>query len=128
MKPELFAFLKKLFIFTLVVAIPLFLWSHFLPARFCTTSIWILLAFFFLASVVFHSILISSASAANTQKFVRTFMAATGLKLLIYFFVILIYLLLRREDAVGFTLTFLFLYFCFSAFEVSVLLKHFKKK
>jgi hypothetical protein len=127
MKPELFSYLKKLAVFVFALSMVLFLWGRFLPSRFCTHSGWMLLGFFTIASIVFHSILTSSAKG-DAQSFIRTFMAATGIKLMVYFFVILIYLLLNREDAIGFTLTFLFLYLCFSVFEVTVLLKHFKKK
>lgn len=55
------------------------------------------------------------------------FMAVTGLRLLGYLLIILIYAVLKREAALGFTLLFLLMYFLFSAFEVMTLLRLFRK-
>lgn len=55
------------------------------------------------------------------------FMTITGLRLFGYLIIILIYAVLKREAALGFTLLFLLMYFLFSAFEVMTLLRLFKK-
>lgn len=55
------------------------------------------------------------------------YMAVSGLRLFGYLIIILIYAVLKREAALGFTLLFLLMYFLFSAFEVMTLLRLFKK-
>ncbi len=55
------------------------------------------------------------------------YMTLAGLRLFGYLIIILIYAVLKREAALGFTLLFLLMYFLFSAFEVISLLKLFKK-
>lgn len=126
MKPELYSFFKKLLLFAAFIGLALYLWAVYLPERYSTPFVWVLFAFFIFATIAFHVILIN-AGAKSPQHFIRTFMGATALKLLLYFSVIIIYLFINKANAVGFTLTFLFLYLIFSVFEVALLLKHFKK-
>lgn len=126
MKPELYSFFRKLLVFAACVSVVLYLWVVYLPEKFSTPFTWFLFAFFILATIAFHVILIN-AGAKSPQHFIRAFMGATALKLLIYFTVIIVYLFIYKSNAVGFTLTFLFLYLVFSVFEVALLLKHFKK-
>jgi hypothetical protein len=67
------------------------------------------------------------AASESPKKFIMSFMTLSGVRLFGYLIVILIYALLKREAALGFTLLFLVMYFLFTAFEVIALLKFLKK-
>lgn len=126
MKKELLSFFKKFSVFVLCIGLLLFLWQENFPGKYASGAAFPLLTFFVATTIAFHFILISAANK-GPQNFVRYFMGATALKLLIYFMVIIIYLFAKKSNPAAFILTFLFLYLSFSVFEVVALLKHFKK-
>lgn len=70
---------------------------------------------------------IVKASDQNTMKFTTTFMASVTLKLMIYLFFMLIYLLIDRSEAITFVVTFMILYILFTIFEVVQVLDFIKK-
>ncbi len=67
------------------------------------------------------------ASGQNTMKFTTAFMASVTLKLMVYLFFMLIYLLIDRSQVVPFVLTFITLYILFTIFEVVQVLAAIKK-
>ena len=67
------------------------------------------------------------ASGQNTMKFTTAFMASVTLKLIVYLFFMLIYLLIDRSQVVPFVLTFITLYILFTIFEVVQVLAAIKK-
>jgi hypothetical protein len=67
------------------------------------------------------------ASGANTMKFTTAFMASVTLKLMVYLFFMLIYLLIDRTQVISFVLTFITLYVLFTIFEVIQVLGFIKK-
>ncbi len=79
----------------------------------------------FVITLVVHRYLII-ASKADNKKFTYKFIGATGLKMFIYLVLIVIYLLLDRENAVPFLIYFLILYVLYSFFEVFAVLKYLK--
>lgn len=102
------------------------IWQQYTSARFQTHLDWAIVLFFIVASAFIHILLVRSAEK-SPQKFIMNFMTITGLRLFGYLIIILIYAVLKREAALGFTLLFLLMYFLFSAFEVMTLLRLFKK-
>jgi hypothetical protein len=67
------------------------------------------------------------ASGANTMKFTTAFMASVTLKLMVYLFFMLIYLLIDRTQVISFVLTFITLYILFTVYEVIQVLGFIKK-
>lgn len=81
---------------------------------------------FFGITIALHIYLIKS-SQKEIIKFTPRFIGATGIKMLIYFILILIYLLIYREHAVSFLICFLICYFTYTAFEIISILKYLRK-
>jgi len=67
------------------------------------------------------------AADQNPMKFTTAFMASVTLKLLVYLFFMLIYLLIDHSEVISFILTFIALYIAFTIFEVIQVLKFIKK-
>jgi hypothetical protein len=78
---------------------------------------WWLLVFFGLITFLFHWG-ITRATQSRPQVFVRYYMGATTLKLMLNLVIIVVYALLHRDLAVSFIITFMIFYFLFTVFEV----------
>jgi hypothetical protein len=120
------SFFIQLFCFSIGTIGVLLLWQQYASPRFQTNMSWVLWAFFTLVTVFIHMVLVKAAQSSS-KKFIVYFITITGLKLFGYLIIILIYALLKREQALGFVILFLVLYFLYSAFEVITLLKYLKK-
>jgi hypothetical protein len=68
------------------------------------------------------------AGSGDVKVFIRIFMTATSIKLLIYLMAIVLYALTNTEKAFVFTFHFLVFYFFFTAVEVILLYSHLKPK
>ncbi len=119
------SFFVQLTLFSLFTVIILLLWQQYAAVRFQTGLTWAIWLFFIVTTAFIHLLLMKVA--ATPKKFVYYFMGLTGIKLFAYLVIILIYALLKREAALGFTLFFLTMYFLYTGFEVVTLLKQFKK-
>ncbi len=82
---------------------------------------------FFGITLAFHYYLIKS-SQKEIIKFTPRFIGATGIKMMIYFILIVVYLLINRHQAVSFLICFLICYFLYTAFELISVLKYLKRK
>lgn len=106
-----------------------------LAGYFFFTGIWeeyylniipLLLLIFYIITAVVHGFLLN-AGTREPQKFVTKFMLASGIKMIMYLFFIVIYLLLNPENVAIFLLTFLSFYLIFTVFEVFSILIVLKK-
>lgn len=104
----------------------LLLWQHYASERFQTNLGWVLWVFFIVITALIHIILMK-ASDNSPKSLITWFMAITGIKLFTYLTIILIYGVLKGEKALGFVMLFLVFYFLYSAFEVTTLLRSFRK-
>ncbi len=120
------SFFLQLSIFSLFTLAILFLWNQYASARFQSNLTWGIWAFFILTTALIHTFLVGT-SEKEPKKFVVNFMLVTAVKLFGYLIIILVYALLKREAAMGFTVFFLTMYLLYSGFEVFALLKHFRK-
>jgi len=111
-------FLKKLLIFTVILAVAGYFLTYVLPENFISPTLPILFVFFFCATGIVHYILLR-ISFKRPNRFINYFMLLTFGKLLFYLTIILIYALVKRDDAVAFILSFAALYLFFTAFEVT---------
>ncbi len=123
MKLNYVIFLKKLLIFTLILATAVIGAAYFLPQSFVSPALPYLLFFFFSVTLIVHLILLK-VSAKKGSGFTNYFMLLTFGKLLFFLTIILIYALLNRSDAVQFIASFFILYVFFTVFEVVLSLSH----
>jgi hypothetical protein len=84
-------------------------------------------AFFYVVTLLFHNGLNKSLEKSN-QHFIRYFMGATGVKLMVILLFVIVVALTNKAIAMNFTLCTFFYYIFFSTFEVWVSMKHFGKK
>jgi hypothetical protein len=124
MNVSLKPFFIQLAIFSVFSIAILLLWQQYASSRFQTNLAWPIWGFFLLSTTLIH---VKLVRIADPKKFVYSFMGITGIKLFGYLMIILVYALLKRENALGFTLFFLVMYFLHTGLEVFTLLKHFKK-
>ena len=78
-----------------------------------------------LVTSLLHRKLILSTHT-RPQKFITIFMAITGIKLLSYLFLLLIYILLLTQYAIPFLMTFFILYVIYTFLEVFSILRFLK--
>ncbi len=124
MRASLKPFFIQLAIFSIFSIIVLLLWQHYAAPRFQTTMAWPIWGFLLVSTTLIHIKLIR---IENPKTFIYYFMGMTGVKLFGYLIIILVYDLLKKDQALGFTIFFLMMYFLHTGFEVFTLLKHFKK-
>ncbi len=84
------------------------------------------LLFIFLFTTVIHAILLKTARK-KPKKLVNRFLMLTGLKMMVYLFIMIIYLIISKQDSAPFLLTFLIVYLVFSIFEILSILSYLKR-
>lgn len=126
MNHSLKPFFIKLSVFSIITFAILYLLQKSNYSVFQTHLYWLLWLFFVLTTMAIHIVLMRVA-AKDPKKFIMTFMGITGIKLFTYLMVVVVYMFLRPETAVGFTIIFLILYFLYTTFEVVQLYKQLKK-
>jgi L-asparagine transporter-like permease len=119
-------FIIKLLLFSVFVAGAILAWKHYGPAPYQTSTAWFSFAYFLLLTAGLHYIL-NSSSKGDPKKFVQSYMLATTLKLFASLAVVVIGMLINRAGAAPFAVTFLVLYFAFSIFEITVLMRDLKR-
>lgn len=80
---------------------------------------------FFCITLALHWYLVRS-SRKEIIKFTPRFIGATGIKMLLYIILIVVYLLIDRAHAVSFLIWFLICYFLYTAVEILSMLRYFK--
>ncbi len=119
-------FTRSLILLSAVLLLLIMSWNHFLPSRLTSPHANYILIYFVFSTAIFHHFFIK-ANAQSPQNFIRTYMASTALKLLLNLIVIIIYILVNREHAIIFVLSFLAIYFVFLIFEIIALQKELRK-
>lgn len=122
MQQSLTIFLKKITAFTVIVAVLLYAASTQLEAKWVSSSWPFVVMFFFSFTIIMHRYLLKSTQG-NPKKFVFSFLMITTVKILLYLGVILVYVVLNREDAVAFIMVFFVNYFLFTGFELTTVMK-----
>lgn len=117
MKFNLVDFLRKLIIFTMVIAAAGYGVVQFIPSEYVTPTLPYLLVFFFAITILVHYTLLQ-VSRKRTTQFSNYFMLLTFGKLIFFLSIILVYFLLNREDVLPFAIAFFVLYIFFTIFEV----------
>jgi len=84
------------------------------------------LLFVFLFTTVIHAILLKTARK-KPKKLINRFLMLTGLKMMIYLLIMIIYLVISKQDSAPFLITFLIVYLVFTIFETLSILSHLKR-
>lgn len=120
------SFLRNLVLLSLVLIAVYYLLSFVLPENFLVTAFPFLVLFFLAVTLFIHWFLLK-ALRKSFAGFINRFMLATLLKLLIYFGVLVVRLLLSRENATAFILVYFALYLIYTGFEVLAIFRHTKQ-
>ncbi len=127
MKNRLALFLRKLIVFTLILAVAGIVVVYFLPKAYYTPTLPYLYLFFFSVTLIIHYLLLRISGKSATG-FINYFMLLTFGKLIFLLSILLIYALLFRYDAIPFIVTFFILYAAYTAFEIILSLAHLKDR
>jgi hypothetical protein len=116
--------LTKFFVNTLVFSLALSVVAYVvsMTTDIIRPHVYYILLYFFLVTFIFHYGLVTSLKG-RPQQFIRYFMGATTMKLLIHITAVVIYALLNRADAINFILSFFVVYIVFTVYEVRLALK-----
>lgn len=117
MKSVFLSFVKRLLIFSIVIALVVLACFYLLPSNFISPTLPFLLPFFFSITLIAHYLQIIS-SEKSFARFTTNYMLVTFLKLMLFLIVLLIYVFTNRYDAIPFIVWFFIFYILFSVFEV----------
>jgi len=123
MNNHLKKFIKRGIIIFLILFITGFFLFITILREYFSFSFPVLLLVIFLITILFHRYLIRSVGESN-RKFPAKFLGATGIKMGLYMILIIIYVILDRENAVPFLLVFMIVYLIFTIFEVVSVLNY----
>jgi len=122
MKSEYILYLKKLLIFSAMIAVVSFVIAFFLPQEYVSPSMPFLLVFFVAVSLLTHYFVLKTMTKRMSQ-FVNFFMISIFVKLLLYITIIVIYGLTNTADLIPFVVTFFVFYLLYTLFELIAVLK-----
>ena len=117
------SFSKNLIIISIITIALTFGLTYIIPENLISNSWPFIAGFFFAISLLVHRYLLNKAGGQHT-KFVNAFLLTTTVKLLLFLAIIVIYVLLNRDDAIGFILTFFIYYLIYTSFEIVSILKY----
>jgi len=119
-------FLRNISIFSFVlIVLASVLFSQIIP-RYYLNIFPFLFLLFYLVNTGFSYLMEVSAKRRNMVA-IRAFLLGWGIKFFIYVIFLLVYVLLNRAEAINFLIQFTSLYIAFSVFEISYLIRNFKK-
>jgi energy-coupling factor transporter transmembrane protein EcfT len=87
----------------------------------------VLVLFFFAVNSGFFVFFHRSLKKSSNQ-FIRNFMASTAIKLVIYFFLILFYMLASPKTAIPFAITLSVIYITYTVYDLTVMLSLIKRR
>ena len=118
------SFIIRLFVIALLGGAGYYFLLPSLPVKLQYHNFLYILFFFTASTAAFHYGLAKSV-ASGPKNFIRYYMAATGLKLLLYVAIIVIYAVINKPGMMAFAFCFLLFYILFTFLEVSVAYKQF---
>jgi hypothetical protein len=120
-------FFRSISFFTLaLILLSVILFSLVIPQYYLTVCPFIFLLFFSVNTAFFYLMEISAQK--RSMVVIRFFLLGWTIKFFVYVIFLIIYVLLNRPSAVNFLIQFALLYVAFSGFEISYLIRNFKKQ
>lgn len=120
------SFITKLSIYSLFIALADYSWNNFMPASNLVPNIWFIFSFFIILTIAFH-FFIMKAATGRPQSFVTFYMGSTALRMILCLIVIVAYRFIDKPNIIPFAIAFILHYFLFTIFEVTTLLRQFRK-
>lgn len=120
------SFITKLSIYSLFIALADYSWNNFMPVSNLIPNIWFIFSFFIILTIAFH-FFIMKAAMGRPQSFVTFYMGSTALRMMLCLIVIVAYRFIDKPNIIPFAIAFILHYFLFTIFEVTTLLRHFRK-
>ncbi len=117
-----------LFITSILSFLCVFLWNLLMPVAYYNSHVYFIAVFFSLFSFLSYFFLTNSMKAENKNAFTLRFMAASGVKLFVSLFIIIIYAFVNKKQIVSFAILYLFIYFLFTGIETFFLYKATRSK
>ena len=111
----------KSILFFLLLLIATYCWNTYVPPYYQLKEAWYILVYFFMSTAFVHHQLINT-NKKSPKNFIKYYMAATGLRLLLNLMIIAIFILVLKERAIVFTIGFMVYYLCYLVFEVVALI------
>lgn len=110
-------FLTRLSVFSIILGLFTLLIFMFVPIRYASPTLPYQFVFFYTVTLFVHYVLLR-ASQKNQGRFVARFMLTSFLKLIFYIAVLIVYLILNKNDTLRFVIPYFMLYVCYTTFEV----------
>lgn len=115
-------FLRQLILFSVVTGLLHVLLASLLPGEYTSPAAPYLHGFFFSITLLIVKAF-TKTNAKRPSQFISKFMLVTVLKLMVFFTIILVYIIVNNTDAIAFTTTFISLYILYTIFEVIHILR-----
>lgn len=118
-------FIFRILIFTAILSVIAFLLFSTVISKFYLPVFPFLVGFFVLTTIGIHAILVK-AGGERPARFSTFYMGSITTKLFLYVIFLVIYVLVDKQNAPVFLITFFVLYLCYTVFETYSLLNDFK--
>jgi hypothetical protein len=120
-------FIFRLLVFSVISLLLSYSINFFFPQGFKTEQWYLAAIFFTLFGLISLPFISTSIDDPKKNKFVFRFMGMTSLKLFLSLLIIVVFRFTFPENFKGAAIHFLFQYFCFTGFEVFILLRELRK-
>lgn len=112
----------RIIVFSVIIAGLATLFQWLLP-QYATPAMPFIVLFFFVITLFTMYIVLRNEDGNNGKKFVSAYMLSRTVKILSCLLFLLLYMLLKPDDAIRFAIVFLVIYFLYAIFEIVVLKK-----
>lgn len=112
----------RIILFSAIIAGLTVLFQWLFP-QYASPALPFIVLFFFIITMLTMFIVLRDDKGREAKKFVSSYMLSRVIKLLSCLVFLLVYVLVKKEDAMRFAIAFLAIYFLYSIFEVFLLKK-----
>lgn len=112
----------RIILFSAIIAGLTVLFQWLFP-QYASPALPFIVLFFFIITLLTMFIVLREDKGREAKKFVSSYMLSRVIKLLSCLVFLLVYVLVKKEDAMRFAIAFLAIYFLYSIFEVFLLKK-----
>ena len=112
----------RIILFSAIIAGLTVLFQWLFP-QYASPALPFIVLFFFIITLLTMFIVLREDKGREAKKFVSSYMLSRVIKLLSCLVFLLVYILVKKDDAIRFAIAFLVIYFLYSIFEVFLLKK-----
>lgn len=116
------SFLIQLLGITLISEFAVMVWMFAMSAQYITPTLWGIPLFFAIITLLIHKTFIGALDL-NPRQFVTRYMLITTVKLLSFLAILFVYVLVNRDDALNFVISFFLFYIIYAGFEAVSVIK-----